>query len=170
MLGALCFVWLGCGTAPPAEPRSTPTADSRAWRAPNSAPRDAPPSCAVQLSTVAQQRGSDYDVVARARNLTSEAVTLELPDRCPQGPVVFQGLPGEYDYYVSCAKGACAGPREPLRFRLDPNQEVELTAVAISPGGGNCNQPLAPGRYELGFALAGPPSSCAGSFAVIERH
>ena len=70
-----------------------------------------PPPCQLEASTVVRRRASVFEVTARLKNVTSELIVVEMPDRCPQGPAVFSGLPEGYDYYHSCTKGACGGRR-----------------------------------------------------------
>jgi hypothetical protein len=93
--------------------------------------------------------GADYDLEALAENATDAPLSISFPDRCPQGPVQFHGLGSDYDYYRSCTKGACMGPREPVRFSLQPHEKRTIASVQLSPRGGNCVAPLAPGHYEI---------------------
>jgi len=130
-------------------------------------PGHVPPACELELSTKAVRRGPVYEITAVARNKSAHHLTLELPDRCPQGAVVFAGLPGDYDYYRSCTKGACAGPRKPVRFELEPGEELELEAIDVDPGGANCTQPLPKKSYAVSFAVPFAGAVCAGKFAKI---
>jgi hypothetical protein len=127
-----------------------------------------PPACEVEVSTRAVRRGRAYIVTALAKNKSNEPVTLNLPSRCPQGPVVFHGLGEGYDYYGSCAMGACAGPREPERFRLAPGQTVELAAVQIDPGGAGCTVALPEGKHAVTFTVPRAGQVCVGTFASVE--
>jgi hypothetical protein len=127
-----------------------------------------PSPCELELPTIIGRRGDGYEVVALAHNRTDKPITLELPDRCPQGPVVFVGLSPEYDYYGTCAAGACAGPRDPVRFNLDPGQRIELAAIMVRPGGGGCTQALPPGRHHIGFSVPYRGQTCSRGPAAIE--
>lgn len=127
-----------------------------------------PPACEVEVSTRAVRRGKAYDVVALAKNRAPQAVTLSLPSRCPQGPIVFHGLGDGYDYYRSCAKGACAGPRNPETFTIQPGKTVELAAIEVDPKGGGCTEPLPSGRHSVSFSVPFAGQVCAGTFAVVE--
>lgn len=108
------------------------------------------------------------EVTALAKNKSSKEITLSLPSRCPQGPVVFQGLGDGYDYYGTCAKGACAGPRDPERFTLPSGRTVELAAIEVDPKGGACTPPLPPGRHRISFTVPHGGEVCAGTFATLE--
>jgi hypothetical protein len=107
-------------------------------------------------------------VTALAKNKSEKPVTLSLPSRCPEGPVAFHGLGERYDYYRSCAKGACAGPREPERFTISPGQTMELAAIEIDPNGGDCTAALPTGRYTVSFSVPFSGQGCAGTFATVD--
>jgi len=127
------------------------------------------PPCALELSTKAKRRGRVFEVVAFARNKTQKPIRLELPSRCPQGPVVFTGLSPEYDYYRSCTKGACAGPRDPIAFEIAPGQQIELEMVEIDPQGAGCTAALPPGKHAITFAVPFAGKSCFASAATVYR-
>jgi hypothetical protein len=93
--------------------------------------------------------GEHYDLEVVAENATGAPLSFSLPDRCPQGAVQFRGLGPDYDFYRSCTKGACMSPRDPVRFTLQPHEKRTIESVQLSPGGGNCVAPLAPGHYEI---------------------
>jgi hypothetical protein len=93
-------------------------------------------------------------LLARAKNLTSTPLELTLKDRCPGGEVQFSGLGHGYDYYRTCAMGACPGGRPPKVFALPPGATVDISSPNIDPdGAGPCNEPIAAGKYELTFTL-----------------
>lgn len=127
------------------------------------------PPCELELSTKAVRRGRVSDVTAYARNKSAKPIRLELPSRCPQGPVVFSGLSPEYDYYRSCTKGACGGPRTPVVFEIKPGEQIELEAVEIDPQGANCTAPLPPGTHAITFAVPFAGKSCFGATATVKR-
>jgi hypothetical protein len=81
---------------------------------------------------------------------------------------VFQGLGESYDYYRSCAKGACAGAREPERFTLLPGQTIELATIEVDPKGASCTAALPPGRHTISFSVPLAGQVCAGAFATVE--
>ena len=115
-----------------------------------------------------RRRGKVYEVTARLRNLTKEALVVEMPDRCPQGPAIFHGLRDGYDYYVSCMKGACMGGRPPIRHSIPAGQTIDVESIEINPVDGNCNTPLEPGSYRLSFAFQTPLRLCGGPTATLE--
>jgi hypothetical protein len=161
-------------TAPPApgtRPPATPKLEEWQRQRPGAIwppPGYVPAPCELEVSTKAVRRGKVFDVIALVNNKSGKAVTLSLPSRCPQGPVVFHGLGESYDYYRSCAKGACAGPREPERFTLAPGRTVELAAIEIDPKGDGCTGALPEGRHAISFSLPFAGQVCAGTFASVE--
>ncbi|HVR21637.1 MAG TPA: hypothetical protein VMS65_18105 [Polyangiaceae bacterium] len=126
-----------------------------------------PPPCQLEASTVVHRRGSVFEVTARLKNVTSELLVVEMPDRCPQGPAIFSGLPEGYDYYRSCTKGACGGQRVPIRHSIAAGQSLEIEAIEIDPAGASCNRPLAPTDYSLGFSFQTPLRVCGGVNAKL---
>jgi hypothetical protein len=94
---------------------------------------------------------------ARAKNLTTKPLELTLSDRCPGGEAHFSGLEvqdGSYDYYHTCAMGACAGGRPPIVIALPPGEIVNISGAQIDPDGRKpCNDPIAVGTYKLSFSL-----------------
>jgi hypothetical protein len=127
------------------------------------------PRCELELSTVSERRAQGYTVTARVKNLTSKAITFELPDRCPRGPVAFVGgLGPSYDYYGTCTMGACAGPRPPIRFTAPAGATIDLAQVEIASGRAACSEPLPSGRHTVGFSLPVQIPTCNRSFATID--
>ena len=126
-----------------------------------------PPPCQLEALTVARRRASVFEVTARLKNVTSDALVVEMPDRCPQGPAIFSGLPEGYDYYHSCTKGACGGRRAPIRHSIAAGQSLEIDAIEIDPAGAGCNRPLAPSDYSLGFSFQTPLRVCGGANAKL---
>jgi hypothetical protein len=151
LVAACCGVVMACGAGgarpvalapePDPFPNSTPS--------PSPNPIAAETECALTLRATLARSGADYDLEVVAENATDAPLSFSFPDRCPQGPVRFSGLGEEYDYYRSCTKGACMGPRSPVRFTLQPGESRTIESVQLSPGGGNCVAALAPGRYEI---------------------
>jgi hypothetical protein len=126
-----------------------------------------PPPCELELFTEARLVGAEHEVTASVRNRSERAITFELPDRCPEGPVAFAGLPPGYDYYSACRRGASAGPRPPRRLVIAPGETRELTRIRIAPAGNACAAPLAAGRHNVGFLLPASLRSCNVRFAEI---
>lgn len=163
-------------TAPSAEPSAPPPAvpgpppleklPGAVWPPPGGWD---PPPCELESSTTLVKRGAAYEVRAQLRNLTKKELEVEAPDRCPQGPAVFHGLSEGYDYYGACTAGACAMPREPVRFSLAPGQSLVVATVVIEPAGKSCNAPLAPGKYVLSFGISTGYRLCEGSAAEFEQ-
>ncbi len=95
---------------------------------------------------------------ASARNLTGEALTFELPERCPSGPIAFEGLGPGYDYYGTCASGPCPGVPSTRRITLPPHAIRPLAEALVRlDGRAPCTKPLAPGRYVV--RPVAPPTS-----------
>jgi hypothetical protein len=97
-------------------------------------------------------------LLARAKNLTANPLELTLADRCPGGEAHFSGLEsqdGSYDYYHTCAMGACAGGRPPIVIALPPGELVDISSAQIDPTGKKpCNRPIATGTYNLSFSVS----------------
>lgn len=91
-----------------------------------------------------------HELTVFAESAIDSTQELELPDRCPQGLVDFDGLGTGYDYYGVCAAGACPGTRSPQHIRVAPGERVPIAATTISTrGGAGCTKPLAQGRYTI---------------------
>jgi hypothetical protein len=127
-----------------------------------------PPPCELETVTKLVRRGGGFDVTAALRNVTKQKLDVDVPDRCPQGPAVFHGLGDEYDYYTSCTRGACAGPRATNRVSIEPGETVELASIRIDPQHGSCNRPLVPGRYTLSFGVQTKQRLCGGTPATLD--
>lgn len=112
--------------------------------------------------------GARYVVHAFAFNTTDHAVTLKLADRCPLGPIEFSGLPGEYDYYDGCTKGACASRGRTIDVPIAAHQEVEITSVEIEPAGRGCNPPLPRRRFDVSFSLPKVENACGPGTVAID--
>jgi hypothetical protein len=97
-------------------------------------------------------------LLARAKNLTAKPLELTLEDRCPGGEAHFSGLDsqdGSYDYYHTCAMGACAGGRPPIVIALPPGELVDISSTQIDPDGQtSCNGSIAAGTYKLSFSVS----------------
>jgi hypothetical protein len=99
-----------------------------------------------------QVRDADQEIrvlTVVAENVSSRAVDFELPNRCPAGPLDFEGLPSGFDAYGTCNAGACPGPTEPIRLRLEPGARRELATARLALGGSSCTPALPPGAYRV---------------------
>jgi hypothetical protein len=135
----------------PQEPEDAPTQPSS----------ESPGACQVQLVLEAPgangRLSGSVTLQASVKNLTDGPLTLTLEDRCPGGEAWFSGLEppdGSYDYYRTCAMGACMDGRPPKVFALSPGETVEIASAEIDPAGKKpCNRPIATGTYQLSFSL-----------------
>lgn len=125
--------------------------------------------CQLETSTTIKRRGDVYEVVAWLKNKTNQTLEVDMPDRCPQGAAVFQGLPDGYDYYRSCTKGACMGNRPPIHHSIPAGKAIDVEAIDIDPVNPNCNRPLAPGTYRPTFTFETPLALCTGPVATFEH-
>ncbi len=175
-----CLLAIACeraampAPASPAEPPPVAPNEPLAPVVPPAAPSGpvlvrARPACELELSTAAVRRANGYEVVARVHNPSARAVGFEAEDRCPSGPVVFRGLPDGYDYYGTCAMGACAGPRPRLKLVVAPGATLTLASINVDPEGSACNRELPLGRYPVSFALEIDGTACEGGGAIVER-
>ena len=126
-----------------------------------------PPPCELESTALVTHSGSVFKVRALLRNLTKAQLELDTLDQCPRGPANFGGLPEGYDYYRSCAAGACL-PHPALHFSLAPGQSVQVAAIEIDPQQTSCNAPLAPGHYTLGFNVQAKQRVCGGKQGAID--
>jgi hypothetical protein len=165
---------LACGPAKPTvEPAdstaaSQPMAPEPATSEPAATEPEAPAPPAVETSDECQvmlvleadkgKLAGPVTLLARAKNLTPKPLELTLADRCPGGEAHFSGLEprdGSYDYYHTCAMGACAGGRPPIVIALPPGEIVDISSTQIDPDGNrSCNGPIAAGTYELSFSVS----------------
>jgi hypothetical protein len=165
-----CFVLLGCGAG--ASAGTTQQPPSRVPSETGLVPTDGGAEqarCQLETSTTFERRGAVYEVTAWLRNRTNQTLEVDMPDRCPQGAALFQGLPEGYDYYRSCTKGACIDNRPPIHHSIPAGQTIDVEAIEIDPVNPNCNHPLEPGTYRLGFTFETPLALCQGSVATIEH-
>ena len=97
--------------------------------------------------------GDNIELQAHVRNLTNDDLPLTVKDFCPAGVAAFQGLPEGYDYYTTCAAGACPD-LPPQVFIIPANQTVIIAAPAINLSGGTCNDPVPPAlTYEINYSV-----------------
>jgi hypothetical protein len=147
----LLIVCLGsaCATShEPVRPVETPTTVSRP-------PATEAPACALLVRTEVQPAGPGrFRLVALAENASTSPLRFELPDRCPNGPVVFEGLGAAYDYYNVCAAGACPGVQAPHRFEIAAGAKQELGSTFIDvKGEPPCTKLLPMGTYTIGVVM-----------------
>jgi hypothetical protein len=86
-----------------------------------------------------------------AENLTNASLRIELPNRCPNGPITFEGLTPGYDYYGTCNAGACPGEQPPQVFQLAAGKREALAVTVIDVRGAEpCTKLVSPGTYLIG--------------------
>jgi hypothetical protein len=147
---------------PTVEPAPSEPEPAQAPTAPDVETSD---ECQVMLVIEADKTklAGPVTLLARAKNLTAKPLELTLADRCPGGEAHFSGLEtqdGYYDYYHTCAMGACAGGRPPIVIPLPPGEIVDISSAQIDPDGGRpCNGPIAAGTYKLSFSVSPPKGS-----------
>jgi hypothetical protein len=73
-------------------------------------------------------------------------------------------LPGDYDYYVTCAKGMCMRPK-PEVFTLAAHEHRVIAVASVSAdGSGNCQGPLPHAVYRIRPVVPELPfKTCAGA-------
>jgi hypothetical protein len=138
---------------------------------------EVPDACQVMLVLEAhgdKKLVKPVTLLARAKNLTTKPLELTLKDRCPGGEAQFSGLGDAYDYYATCAMGACAGGRPPRVIALPPGETVDISSTDIDPDGdAPCNEPIAARKYELTFTLplegASNPVLCGPTPLVLRK-
>lgn len=131
--------------------------DGASERAPSD-PALANVGCQMMLWTrIAAQSRLAYTLSVVAENTTDHVLDFALPDACPNGSFLFEGLPDGYDYYQACNAGACATAGGMKNVSLALGERRVLASAAIAADGGGCNQPLDSVLYRV-RALA-PPAS-----------
>jgi hypothetical protein len=106
--------------------------------------------CQVMLRLEVQGSQRMRTLRVYGQNLTATPLSFEVPERCPRGLVDFEGLGPGYDYYGTCAAGACAGWPATRRITLAPAQPQPLAEGHIYlDGHAPCTTPLAAGKYRL---------------------
>jgi len=106
--------------------------------------------CELVLSTKLVSRGRfQYSLQVLIENATAHDLQFLLPDRCPVGPIDFDGLPDGYDYYQTCNAGACLGPRGMHALELGARERRTLLTVQLSAAGGPCNDQLERALYQI---------------------
>jgi hypothetical protein len=126
---------------PQAPPPQTPGESSRA---------SAASDCAVELHLEIQELDRQRVLRVFAKNLTRQRLEFSIPERCPNGPVDFEGLPAGYDYYGTCASGACQGWPALRQIALPPGALQPLAEARVFiDGRAPCTTALPPGRYHV---------------------
>jgi hypothetical protein len=113
---------------------------------------------------------SERTLTITAENTTAQPVAFDLPDRCPNGLLDFEGLGPGYDYYGTCTKGACARIGSPRRIELAPRQRLTIAETTITlDGTAQCEPALVLGRRYTIRAVVPPLPfpTCTGD-ALIE--
>jgi hypothetical protein len=143
----------GCVSAAPAGETKPPTTTSPPMAPDTTSPPAAPAAleCQLLLRAHVEPRGPRAArLYVTAENVGSAPLRVDLPDRCPMGPIDFEGLGAGYDYYSTCNAGACAGPRTPTTHALAPGQPKEVASTTIYLDGAvPCAEPLSPGHHRI---------------------
>jgi len=112
--------------------------------------QDTAAGCQVMLRLEVQGSQRLRTLRVYGQNLTTMPLSFEVPERCPQGLIDFEGLAPGYDYYGTCAAGACAGWPATRRITLASSQPQPLAEAHLYlDGRAPCTAPLAPGKYRL---------------------
>ncbi|MEO1267196.1 MAG: hypothetical protein AAFX99_03795 [Myxococcota bacterium] len=113
-------------------------------------------TCQVLLGVEVLEEGEQVNAVMT--NITDTTVTVTLDDRCPDSYAIWSGAGDDYDYYDSCASGACDPDRPPTTsFELAPGASENVGSVPLGQftTGGSCNEPIASGTsITLGFSVS----------------
>ncbi len=145
--------------APPSSPAPAP-ATSPVLLAPTTPGEvaDIINDCAVDLRVQMDPGPSpDRRVRVIAENKQNTAITLTLPERCPNGLIDFHGLDDGYDYYGTCNTGPCIKPNGTTTLKLKPHERRTLAETTLHLSGrAPCTKPLTPGKHML---LAEPPQN-----------
>jgi hypothetical protein len=137
--------------------------------APGSPASATPPaaSCPVAITLTITGAGLRRQVIVSAENRDTGVQELVVPDRCPSGPIDFSGLPAGYDYYGTCAMGACPGERAATRLGLGLGESRELARTTLDLGDATCNEPVPAGEYRLSASVPGVEPACVGSVVLV---
>jgi hypothetical protein len=120
--------------------------------------------CDVVVRTTARALSpTRVRLLVTAENAGGAPATVELPDRCPHGPIDFEGLGPTFDYYGTCAAGACLARGAGSRVTLSPGQTLSLVEVDVALDGPGCSAPAPPGRH---LVRAIPPRTSAPACSV----
>ena len=68
-------------------------------------------------------------ITAVAENLTGKPLEITFGDNCPAGSVQFSGAGDGYDYYGTCAAGACSPERPKTHTITIPSIAVEVSEL-----------------------------------------
>jgi hypothetical protein len=117
---------------------------------PSPAPATLASGCDVVFHGIwTSSEGDVRSLGVTAENVSPAAVEFDLPDRCPAGALDFEGLTPGFDYYGTCAMGACPGPRAATHVRLQPGERRALASIALHVAGSSCTGPIARGYYSV---------------------
>ena len=164
-IGLFAFVLADCGpaaaspTVGPVEPALTGT--------PAPAATVATDPCPVAITVTVIGTGLRREVIVSAENRHTGPQELVLPDRCPSGAVELIGLPAGYDYYGTCAMGACPGDRPAAHIGLGIGEGRELGRTTLDLGTSTCNAQVPAGEYRLSATVPGIEPTCVTSAALV---
>lgn len=111
-------------------------------------------------------------ITAVAENLTGKPLEITFGDNCPAGSVQFSGAGDGYDYYGTCAAGACSPERPKTHtITIAAGETKTLETVTIALDGDTCNQPIVKGtKLNLSFSLplvAPQPVVCGPTIVTV---
>lgn len=130
-------------------PADTSPAPSTGWPAASSETRPSE-DCAVALQLEIREVERQRVLRVYAKNRTAERLEFSIPERCPNGPVDFEGLPSGYDYYGTCAAGACADWPATRQITLAPGASQPLAEARVFiDGRAPCTGAIPPGQYTV---------------------
>lgn len=151
-------------TSPPMTPSPAPTPrvpEVPTWTPPPSAPTAIAPCPLTIRLEIRPTNDGRHEVTVFAESTTTYPQEITLPDRCPSGPIDFEGLGPGYDYYGVCNVGACVGQRSAEHVRVGPGERVPIASTKIAArGDGACTKSLSPGRYIVRPILPDAVHAC----------
>ncbi|MBK8172149.1 MAG: hypothetical protein IPK60_17640 [Sandaracinaceae bacterium] len=142
-----CFILVaGCSGALPDESVQVRAVPRQAEVQPSAA-ND---SCELELRVSTMPADAGRTVLnATLLNRTQAPIEVTLPDRCPAGPIDFDGLGEGFDYYEACAAGACPGPRTPRVVQIAAGQTVQVATASLEFASSACQRLPSPGHYTI---------------------
>ncbi len=114
-----------------------------------STPPVATSPCPIMLHTRARVQADSVVVEVFADNTSGAPADFDLPDRCPRGPVAFEGLGEGFDYEDACRKGACAGTRRAEHVHLAPAATRRIGSAEVGLRRDACHAAVPPGHHRV---------------------
>lgn len=132
-------------------------------------PPPPPRPCEVELVLKVRRGASAIRLEGQLRNRSDRPQTLTMQGRCPNPPLIINGLPEGVHAFDTCAMGPCV-TNEPVTVTLAAGQSVKIGEGVLTRTGGACSKPFVGGPHQLSMAFGAVgevPQLCGGEPVAV---